>query len=95
MTAPFQSGDKVVCVDASPGRVTRSATLTLGGVYCVEACWESLYRYQRGQFGVRLCGEQDAYNEAGLLVGWHTDRFRKVWSATDSVAVTERNEATP
>jgi len=68
----FKAGDKVVCVDGSPGRVTGKRELKKGDVYCVREC----QAFPNG-VGVRLSGIT-LPDVCGTEPWFHANRFRLV-----------------
>jgi hypothetical protein len=82
MSAPFQPGDVVVCVDASPGRLSGRRSLKLRMVYRVSACRPSLDGTPSGH--VLVDGESPhGITDMGAWRGWDTVRFRKVDAADE------------
>ena len=79
----MESGDKVVCIDATPfpnfaprdcdlsDFVFPGGYIEEGTIYCVEGVFE-----QGGQYGVTLVGKKIYYH--GEEIGWLQSRFRKV-----------------
>lgn len=91
---PFQSGDKVVCVDDSsspnawwPLKVHRDL------VYTVEHCWETLGGNTR--YAVRLVGEPviTIPDRPSVVSGWRHDRFRRIRTEPETTTISNEQEA--
>ena len=95
----MESGDKVVCVDATPfpNYAPRDCELSdfvfpggyieEGTIYCVESVFE-----QSGEYGVTLVGKKIFYQ--GEEIGWLHSRFRKVEEQKTFVS-SEKSEDAP
>ncbi len=95
MSCPFKVSDKVVCVDASPGRITRRIELTLGRVYVINRIWLPVADIDAGAVCVAVVGIDLGFNGAGLPVGFDSVRFRKLEEvqAENRLKVTQTQEA--
>lgn len=84
---PFAAGDKVVCVDDSPGHVTKRRLLAKGAVYHVTDCWLALTPVP--VWVVSVLGIDLGHNRVGRLIGFAHTRFRRVWTQQQRVTTTD------
>ena len=95
----MESGDKVVCIDATPlpnfaprdcelsDFVFPGGYIEEGCIYCVESVYED-----NGKYGVILVGKKIYYHDQEI--GWLSSRFRKVEEETTFVS-TEKKQDSP
>ena len=79
----MESGDKVVCIDATPfpnyaprhcdlrDFIFPGGSIEEGTIYCVDSVYE-----QGGKYGLTLVGKKIFFE--GEEIGWLSSRFRKV-----------------
>lgn len=93
MNAPFQAGDKVVCVDASPPRsIDNGDRLQRDAIYSVAACWSNT---GGTSWAVLPIGHSPPRHPlTGNLIGWASERFRRIWTQTTSVTTSIEQPAT-
>ncbi len=94
MNAPFQPGDKVVCIKPC-NLVRRLRPISVGTIYCIAGIEETIdARTGKDAWGVTLVGIK---MPSDFL--YCTSLFRRIWSTdlsvTSSRALTKRDDREP
>lgn len=81
----FYVGQKVVCVDASPGRETGEVHLTKGKIYLIEGF--DARRNDDDKPGLLLAGVPHTIFDGPIPVGWDPNRFRPITEKKTDISI--------